>query len=286
MRTRLPRPALALLIAVLLLANAAVFLFALKSPAHELRLSFLDVGQGDSILIQSPSGIDLLIDAGKDRSAVRMLPRVLGPLDRTIDIVVATHPDADHIGGLPDVLARYKAETVLLSGRTGDSSHVERLDAAIRDEGARVVFAREGMRLHLGKGAYADVLHPEANVAALRETNDASVTLRLVYGGTAFLLSGDAPAWVEERLVREYGMGLKSDVLKAGHHGSRTSTSEAFLAAVDPGWVVISAGKDNTYGHPHPEVLEHIRASGAEALSTIERGTITFVSDGKGIWVR
>ncbi|HEY0979613.1 MAG TPA: ComEC/Rec2 family competence protein [Candidatus Paceibacterota bacterium] len=286
MKTRLPRPALALLIAGLLLANAAVYLFAFKSPVRELRVSFLDVGQGDSILIESPSGIDLLIDAGKDRSAVRVLPQVLGPLDRTIDIIVATHPDADHIGGLPEVLARYRAETVLLSGRTGDSSYAEHLAAAIRDEEAQVAFAREGMRLHLGKGVYADVLHPEANVATLRDTNDASVTLRLVYGDTAFLLSGDAPVWVEERLVREYGAKLTSDVLKAGHHGSRTSTSETFLAAVDPEQVVISAGKDNPYGHPHPEVLEHIRAQGAEALSTIEEGTITFVSDGKGIWVR
>lgn len=286
MKTRVPRPALTLLIAVLALANAAVFVLAFKSPARELRVSFLDVGQGDSILIESPSGIDLLVDAGKDRSAVRMLPRVLGPLDRTIDMVVATHPDADHIGGFPAVLAHYRIETVLLSGRAADTSQATHLDAAVWDEGARVFFAREGMRLHLGAGVYADVLHPEANVAALRDTNDASVTLRLVYGDTAFLLTGDAPAWVEERLVREYGTELKSDVLKAGHHGSRTSTSEHFLAATDPETVVISAGKDSSYGHPHPEVLEHIQESGAQVLSTIERGTITFVSDGKGIWVR
>lgn len=280
MKTRIPKPALVLLVLVLLAGNAAAFVLVLRKDDTSLEVSFLDVGQGDSILVKGPTGIEMLIDGGKDRSVLRQLPRVMGPLDRTLDLVIATHPDADHIGGLPDVLARYQVAHILESGRVADSSYVDRLtNAETNERGATLGVARRGMRIHLGDGAYADVLHPEDNVVQLPDTNDASVVMRLVYGETEFMLTGDAPSWVEDRLVKAYGDGLKSDVLKAGHHGSKTSTDQAFLDAVDPDMVVISAGKDNSYGHPNGEVLDRIRASGAAVLSTIDEGTITFVSD-------
>ena len=282
MRTRIPYPALAIIVLILVASNVGLLL-CLLAPAKEpmLTVSFLNVGQGDAILIEGPTGIEMLIDGGKDRSVVRELPRVMGPLDRSIDILVATHPDADHIGGLPDVLRLYQVSQIMLSGREAESSYVDRFEDAIENEGgARVVEVREGLRIHLGGGAYADVLHPENNVAQLRETNDASVSMRVVYGETAFMLTGDAGTWIEERLVTQYGNELKSDVLKAGHHGSKTSTGDTFLMSVDPSVVVISAGKDNSYGHPHPEVVENIYESGATAVSTAEEGTITFVSNG------
>lgn len=282
MKTRIPYPALVILVLSLLVANGAVLAYAFRQEeAPALAVSFLDVGQGDSILVKGPTGIEMLIDGGKDRSVIRELPKAMGPLDRTIDLMVATHPDADHIGGLPDVLARYQVAHILTSGRDADSSFVDRLaDAEGKERGATLGVARRGMRIHLGGGAYADVLHPEDNVAKLPDTNDASVVMRLVYGETEFMLTGDAPSWVEDRLVKEYGNALKSDVLKAGHHGSKTSTDASFLAAVDPSTVVISAGKDNTYGHPNPDVLERIKESGASLISTIDEGTITFISDG------
>lgn len=265
------------------MASNLALLAHLFAPAKTpvLTVSFLDVGQGDAILIEGPTGIEMLIDGGKDRSVVRELPRVMGPLDRSIDVVLVTHPDADHIGGLPDVLRMYHVSRILLSGREAESSYVDRFEEAVRNErGVQVAEVGEGIRIHLGGGAYADVLHPEDNVAQLRETNDASVSMRVVYGETAFMLTGDAGTWVEERLVKEYGGELRSDVLKAGHHGSKTSTGDIFLASVDPSVVVISAGKDNSYGHPHPEVVENIYESEATVLSTAEEGTITFTSNG------
>ena len=282
MKTRIPYQALVLLTFLLIAGNAGAFALAFRhEETSSLTVSFLDVGQGDSILVKGPTGIQMLVDGGKDRSVIRALPKVMGPLDRTIDLMVATHPDADHIGGLPDVLARYQVAHALTSGREADSSFVDRLEAASADErGMTREVARRGMRIHLGGGAYADVLHPEDNVAKLPDTNDASVVMRLVYGDTEFMLTGDAPSWVEDRLVKEYGNELRSDVLKAGHHGSKTSTDALFLESVDPETVVISAGKDNTYGHPNADVLERIRGSGAAVVSTIEDGTITFVSDG------
>ncbi len=286
MRTSIPRPLLWLMLVVALGVNAIVLaaFFLPNSAPQGLQVSFLDVGQGDSILITGPTGIQVLIDGGKDRSVLRQLPQLMGPLDRTLDMVVATHPDADHIGGLPDVFRVYRVFYFVEPGRVGDTSFYERLDASVVSEaGQKTILARRDMRIHLGDGAYADILFPEGDVEKLREANDASIVMRVVYGETEFLLTGDAPIWVEDRIVSAYGTALESDVLKAGHHGSRTSTGASWLSVVDPEIVVVSAGKDNSYGHPHPEVLERVTASGASVVSTIDEGTITFVSDGSDV---
>lgn len=274
------------MLVVALGVNAIVLaaFFLPNSAPQGLQVSFLDVGQGDSILITGPTGIQILIDGGKDRSVLRQLPQLMGPLDRTLDMVVATHPDADHIGGLPDVFRVYRVSYFVEPGRVGDTSFYERLDASVVSEaGQKTILARRDMRIHLGDGAYADILFPEGDVEKLREANDASIVMRVVYGETEFLLTGDAPIWVEDRIVSAYGTALESDVLKAGHHGSRTSTGASWLSVVDPEIVVVSAGKDNSYGHPHPEVLERVTASGASVVSTIDEGTITFVSDGSDV---
>jgi len=271
------------MLVVALGVNAVVVVeFLLPAPVPRgLQVSFLDVGQGDSILVTGPTGIQMLIDGGKNRSVLRQLPRLMGPLDRMLDMIVATHPDADHIGGLPDVFRVYRVSYFLEPGRVGDTSFYERLTASVVNEaGQKTILARRDMRIHLGDGAYADILFPEGDVEKLRETNDASIVMRVVYGETEFLLTGDAPVWVEDRIVLAYGTAIESDVLKAGHHGSRTSTGAGWLSVVDPEIVVVSAGKDNSYGHPHPEVLERVAASGASIVSTIDEGTITFVSDG------
>lgn len=277
-----PRGVLVLLVLLLGVCNAIIFSYVLGRPQTQtLSVAFLDVGQGDSILITGPTGIEMLIDGGRDRSVLRQLPQVMGPLDRSIDIAVATHPDADHIGGLPDVLEHYSISYFLSPGRIGDTDIYQHLkEDVLVEPGVHEILARHGMRIHLGGTAYADVLYPEDNVAQLRETNDASIVMRVVYGESEFMLTGDAPSWVEDRLVASYGDALRSDVLKAGHHGSRTATDALWLKMVAPDTVVISAGKDNSYGHPHPEVLERIRVSGAAILSTIDEGSVVFVSDG------
>ncbi len=282
--TRARTSAWLIVLACLVAADGAIAYALLVPPAPVLTVSFLDVGQGDSILIKSPDGVEMLIDGGKDRSVLRQLPSVIGPLDRSIDLVVETHPDADHIGGLPEVLKKYAVAYFLSPGKASDSSvYAQLLAMEASEPGMQGILAREGMRIHLGKDVYADVFHPEDNVGKLRDTNDASIVMRLVYGDTEFMLTGDAPSWVEDRLVSEYGDRLRSDVLKAGHHGSKHSTDDAWLAAVQPDTVVISAGKGNSYGHPHPETLDRIRTEGAAVVSTIDAGTITLISDGKTV---
>ena len=268
------------LLAALVGLNLFVWIVVFGSSSKELTVSFLNVGQGDAILIESPTGTDVLIDGGRDRSVLRELPKRLGPLDRTLDLVIATHPDADHIGGLPGVFKNYRVLRYMEPGVISDTSPTEALAASVSgEEGIERSTARRGMRLSLGGGAYTDILFPDREVPGL-ETNTASVIVRVVYGETAFLLSGDAPSGVEDWIVRLDGKKLSSEVLKAGHHGSRTSTGEALLAAVDPAYVVVSAGKDNSYGHPHQEVLDRVYASGATVVSTAVEGTVTFSSNG------
>jgi|CXWL01.1.fsa_nt_gi competence protein ComEC len=263
---------------VLFLLNILVFCFIFLDT-NELQVTFLNVGQGDAIFIESPTGAQMLIDGGRDRSVLRELGKRMSPLDRTIDIVVATHPDADHIGGLSGVFSNYKVSKYITPDIDSETNTAEELAfRAGNEKGVEVLTARRGMKIDMGGGAYADILFPDRDVSGV-ETNTGSVIMRVVYGETEFLLSGDAPLSIENWLVTLDGERLESDVLKAGHHGSRTSTGDAWLGVVRPKFVVISAGKDNSYGHPHQEVVDKVLATGATLLSTVD-GAVRFTSNG------
>jgi competence protein ComEC len=279
------RPGWILAALLLLLGNALAWKAVLISPPPQLRVSVLDVGQGDAILIEGPTGIQLLVDGGPDRTVLSRLPREMGLFDRTLDAVVATHPDKDHIAGLVEVLARYRVGSILESGVAHDTTFTDALEERVRVEpDATRLLARRGMRLHLGGGAYADVLFPDREVREV-ESNAGSIVLRVVYGATSFMLMGDAPTAVEDYLVTTAGSGngLASTVLKAGHHGSRTSTGDRWLEAVSPQVVVFSAGKENQYGHPHGEVVSRVAGFGATTVSTADSGTLRFVSNGRAV---
>lgn len=244
-----------------------------------LTVSFLNVGQGDAIFIEGPTGIQMLVDGGRDRSVLRELTKRMGPLDRSIDIVVATHPDADHIGGLVGVFQNYRVSNFMSSHIASDTNtSLALLDVVEHEQNINVHVARRGQRIELGGGAYADILFPDRDVSHV-ETNTGSVIMRVVYGESEFMLTGDSPQAIEDYLVSLDGPALQSGVLKAGHHGSRTSTSDRWLSAVLPSAVVISAGEHNSYGHPHQEVLEKVQALGARIVYTFD-GAVTFVSNG------
>lgn len=271
-------------LALLLVFNVVVLAVLAHAKPHMLSVSFLDVGQGDAILIESPTGVQVLIDGGRDRSVLRELPKVVGVFDRSIDVVIESHPDADHIGGLPYVFDRYRIATYLGPAIPAQTPAANALAVAVaKEKGIEVLVAERGQRLALGGGAYLDVLFPDRSVAGV-ERNTGSVVVRVVYGDTSFVLSGDAPDEIENWLVALDAANpeaeLDSDVLKAGHHGSNTSTSADWLSAVTPAFLVVSAGKDNSYGHPHQEVLERASAAGVQVLQTAQVGTIRFLSDG------
>ena len=275
-----------LLFVILLFAvNLVVLSMLVFTSRRSLTVSFLSVGQGDAIFIETPAGKQVLIDGGPDRSVLRELTKQMGPLDRSIDIVVATHPDKDHIAGLADVFDRYQVSMFLEPGIASDTSYAQALRHGVSVEtDLEHLEARRGMRIHIENALYMDVLFPDREVDSI-ETNTGSIVLRLVHGENEFLFTGDAPLSVEDWLVMLDGGELASNVLKAGHHGSRTSTGEILLNATDPQYVVISAGVGNSYGHPHEEVVERIRMHGATLLSTMD-GPVSFVSDGKTLKVK
>jgi competence protein ComEC len=253
-----------------------------------LTVSFLSVGQGDAILVQSPTGRRMLVDDGRDRAVLRELPRVMPWWDRTIDVVVATHPDADHVGGLFDVLERYRVSYIVESGVAHDTPQAESLLTAVSREvgsGAQRILAQRGQVIDMGGGSYVHILFPDRDVSGL-ETNTASIVMRVVYGETSFLLSGDSPIDIEQYLVALDGKKLQSTVLKAGHHGSRTSTSPTFVGYVSPEWGVFSRGCENEYGHPHQEVVDIFELFGVLTKDTCLDGTITFASDGVQVIAR
>lgn len=267
---------------VLVLCSMALFLFEradVSASKDVLTVSFLDVGQGDSIFIETPSGRQMLIDGGMGLAVLQELGMLLPFSDRRIDLVLVTHPDLDHIGSLPDVFKRYEVGAFMEPGVQDPGPDYAALQEAVRDEGLTPIAARTGQRLALDEDVYVDVLFPDRDVRGV-EANMGSVVLRLVHGDVSFLLTGDSPEAIEEYMVGVHGTALKSTVLKLGHHGSRTSSGALFLSTVRPEYAVVSAGCDNRYGHPHTEVVERVRAAGAIVLGTCEEGTIVFESDG------
>jgi len=271
----------------LVVANVLVWSFVYtRAQPGKLTVSFLDVGQGDAIFIESPSGVQVLVDGGPGRSVLRRLGRSMGFFDRNLDVVIATHPDADHIGGLPDVLERYDVSFILDPGVVHDTGFYDEFVRRAREEdNAEYITARRGQVINLGDGAYLRILFPDRDVRGV-ETNDGSIVAQLVYGETKVLLSGDAPKSLERYVTFLDGVSLHSDVLKAGHHGSHTSSDEMFVGFVSPKYAVFSRGCDNRYGHPHAEVLETLDRFEIETLDTCKLGTITFESDGERVTLK
>jgi competence protein ComEC len=205
-------------------------------------------------------------------------------LDRSLDMVLATHYDLDHIGGLVDVLDRYAVETIVKTSNENDTIATDAFLSAVEHELATIHLAMAGDVFQLGASTTFTVLSPAGDPTQW-ESNSASIVGLLRYDDIEVLLTGDAGTGIEEYLVRTHGTALASEVLKLGHHGSDTSSSAAFLAAVQPALAIVSAGRDNRYGHPHDEVVARVGAVGADILSTFEQGTIVLKSDGERVWV-
>jgi beta-lactamase superfamily II metal-dependent hydrolase len=284
-------------LSVLIVANVGILWFSLAQshsehvpipfePTNELKVSVLNIGQGDSILVQGPTGKTILVDGGPDRSVLVDLATELGPLNRHIDMLVETHPDSDHITGLSYVLKEYSVSQFMTPGIPDKTQIFQQIEKQVdAPTTIKRITARRGMRIDLGGGAYADVLHPDRDMSKETITNDGSITMHVVYGETSFMLTGDLPSPVEDWLIKlDSSDGeLKTDVLKAGHHGSKYSTSSEWLEALAPTTVAISVGKNNKYGHPAPETLQRIQDYGSRIIETEDVGTIDFVSDGQEI---
>jgi beta-lactamase superfamily II metal-dependent hydrolase len=269
------------IIVILLVSLISICLTVSHITTPELHVSFLDVGQGDAILVQTPSGKTMLIDGGPTNTILERVADNVSYFDNDIDVIVATHPDADHITGLIPILEKYKISTVLVSSAEGSTKIFDDLTSHINNEHADVHVAHTGDLIDFHDGVTAKILYPDKNyVAKKNDTNDASISLVLTYGDESFLLTGDLPSVEESKLIGDY-LPSHVTVYKAGHHGSKYSSGEQLLSYIKPEYVVVSAGKDNKYGHPNPEAILRLEKYSKEIISTINRGTISFITDGR-----
>ena len=254
-------------------------------PHNKLTVSFLDIGQGDAILIKTPSGKKMLIDGGPNNLVLSKIEKEILYFDHDIDVMVETHPDADHITGLIPVLEKYNVHDILISPTESNTKIFNELDKHIKEEKAETHIATSGDVIDFHDGVMAYILYPPENYFPKKnDTNDASVSIEIKYNNEIFLLTGDLPILREQKLITE-GLSKNITVYKAGHHGSKYSSGEELLTYIRPEYVVISAGKNNKYGHPDLETIERLQKYTKEIISTIDRGTISFITDGENIEV-
>lgn len=277
-----------LLFIVSMLLVASAFVVRTTPKEQFSQVTMFDVGQGDSFLIQTTSGHTMLIDGGKDTTVLGELARALPWFSNRIDVVLATHPDLDHIGGLDSVLQRYRVGMFLTSNVGGDTEEYRSLRAFVTEKNIPAYFVYSGMTIRFSPTEYFAILFPDRDVHDW-ETNTGSVVGKFVSGDRSILFTGDSPAPIEQYLATKYppagGTGeLDIDILKLGHHGSRTSTTAAYLKATTPSLALISAGKNNSYGHPHKEVLDLLKQFNVPYISTQTEGTVTFKTDGTKWW--
>ena len=236
---------------------------------------FLDVGQGDSILIISNSGNRILIDAGNiDGKAVKEINKILPWFDRRIDVAIGTHADQDHVGGFTKVVKNFSVSKFIFSHLHTKKEVEKNLFNSIQSKNISTSTINRGARISFGKD-FINILYPnrQMKMTSDKDTNLFSIVALAHIGTTTFMLTGDAPKSVELKLVQS-GDDLKSDVLKVGHHGSKTSTDSVFVEKVSPSFAIISAGKNNRYGHPHKDAIGVLK--NVKVLETSREGTIYF----------
>ncbi len=256
--------------------NQSVYTPADGNGSSRLEVAVLDVGQGDCILVVFDTGETMLIDASTKSSAETILNKLDSRGIKEIDILVATHPHADHIGGMEDVVRNYDIGCVYMPDMKSSSKTYKQLISAINEKDIPIIEGYAGLDFSFGPSV-CTIVSPQED--ANKDANNESIVIFLDYGETDFLFTGDIEAWGEEAILSE-GYTIDADVLKVAHHGSRGSTTEEFLSAVSPEYAVISCGTGNTYGHPHDEALELLSRHGIETYRTDIIGDVVFYADG------
>lgn len=255
-----------------------LFLFVIIINHTEKRplkttISVLDVGQGDSALIEDISGKKILIDAGKDTSVLRELSLYTFTPNRFIDVVILTHPDMDHAGGIVHVLNHYDVGMFLTSQVFSDTAVMDPIFRILSKKKIPSYFVRRGLAIKLNTEERFIVLFPDRDTSTWK-TNEASIIGRFEHNNRSMLFMGDAPKSIELYLLETIPDLLTADILKIGHHGSNTSSDPLFIDMLKPGIAIVSAGKDNQYGHPTKEIVDMLKNKHIPLFSTITTGTI------------
>ncbi|MFA6534569.1 MAG: ComEC/Rec2 family competence protein [Patescibacteria group bacterium] len=269
------------------LAILAFFSFKYSYNGRGLRVTVCDVGQGDAILVQTPGNQDILIDGGPDNLVLDCLGRHLAFNDRQLDLVILTHPHADHVVGLAAVLSRYEVKEVLMTGVLFPEPAYQEFLRLIAEKQIKVTYGLAGQNLSFGSDVSLEIIYPLVDLKGkkVENINNSSIVGRLRYQETSFLLTGDLEGDGELALLAT-PQDLKSTVLKVGHHGSSYSTGVEFLKSVKPELAAISVGQGNKFGHPSLRVVNRLIRAGAAVRRTDQEGEVTMVSDGERVVVR
>ena len=250
-----------------------------------MRIHFLDVGQGDAILIQTPENKDIIIDGGPDNKILNELGQVMPFWDNTIDIMILTHPHSDHIIGLIEILNRYNVKQIFYTGVPYPSIEYTKWLSLIAEKQIPTVIIKSYINLELENQLTLEFLYPDSDISQkhFEEINNSSIVNLLTYNNNKFLFTGDAEFEVEDHLIETYQF-LQTNLLKIGHHGSHSSSSDAFLTIISPQFAIIQVGVNNTFNHPHLITLKRLERNNIPIFRTDLLGTITFFSNGQNIW--
>jgi len=269
-----------------LFCNVFVWLIAYDyNKSQLLEIIFFDIGQGDAIFIETPSNHQILIDGGPSSVILEKLGKEMDFWDRRIDLIILTHPDHDHIAGLIEVLKRYNVENILWTGVLKKTAEYDEWMKLIQKETNNIKIAQAGQKI-ITSNIFFEILYPFESLEnqSIKNTNNTSIVSRLVFNNNCFILAGDIYSSVEREVANKQ-LDLDCEVLKIPHHGSKTSASKELLDNVTPQFAVISAGKDNSYGHPHDQVLEILADYDIRVLRTDQLGDIKIISDGDNITI-
>lgn len=273
-----------IILSIVISLGFAVYLYLFHNTTN-LSVNFLDVGQGSAIFIQTPYHQNILIDGGDvDAKVLRQLPKFMPFYDRSIDLIIVTHPHDDHVGGLVKVLQRYKVYKIIYNGLSYNSPTYEEFLQTVQDHNIPLVIADKQQIIHLGSDLQLEILYPFTSLVGkqIDNWNNTSIVSRLVYKNNKFLFTGDIENAVEEKLISQ-DINIQADVMLAAHHGSDTSNTLEFLQTVQPSFSVIQCGLDNEFGHPSLRVLRRLDRLGVTYLRNDWSGWVRFVSDGYNI---
>lgn len=250
----------------LIVGYAALTVLIWQIPDDDFHAYFLNVGQGDSILIKTPGNHQILVDGGPKNYVFQELDRVMPFFDKTIDLVVLTHPHADHIDGLVEVLKRYQVNMILMTGVSYQNANYKEFMKVAAERNISIYIAENNLDFKFGE-VFFDVLYPEKQLLGtnFKDLNNSSIVMKISYRNRQIMLTGDM-GFEEENSLIKTGLDLKADILKVGHHGSSTSSSDKFLNLVKAKIAVIQSGVGNTFGHPTKEALERLKAADVQQI--------------------